>query len=203
MMKHTHPTSTMATPRDDARTPQPSRATFGEMLEELIDLTAGLGVALLPVLLLAVPGIILFVVLPAILLLALAAPLAVVGAVIAAPPYLLARWLRRRRRRTASPLADAADGALRPARPAVSRGSGISPHRTPGTRLNTPRRAASESWARSSEVLVSPAHDHSASTTPRSTSARSTAGLPPSQSAAPYAQKSRRANDRQPVARAT
>jgi hypothetical protein len=71
------------------------------MLEELVDLSAGLGVALLPVLLLSVPGIILFVVLPAILLLALAAPLAVIGAVISAPTYLLARWLRRRRRRTA------------------------------------------------------------------------------------------------------
>jgi len=91
VMKHTPPTSTTA------RTPQPSRPTFGEMLEELIDLSAGLGVALMPVLLLAVPGIILFVVLPAILLLALAAPLAVIGAVIAVPPYLLARWLRRRR----------------------------------------------------------------------------------------------------------
>jgi hypothetical protein len=61
------------------------------MLEELIDLSVGLGVALLPLLLLAVPGIILFVVLPALLLLALAAPLAVIGAVIAVPPYLVAR----------------------------------------------------------------------------------------------------------------
>jgi hypothetical protein len=68
------------------------------MLEELIDLSAGAGVALLPVLLLAVPGIILFVVLPAILLLAVAVPLAVIGALVAGPPYLLARWLRRRRR---------------------------------------------------------------------------------------------------------
>ena len=75
------------------------------MLEELTDLSVGLGVALLPILLLSVPGIILFVVLPAILLLALAAPLAVIGAVIAVPPYLVARWLRRRRRRTASPTA--------------------------------------------------------------------------------------------------
>jgi hypothetical protein len=83
------------------------------MLEEVIDLSAGLGVALLPVLLLSVPGIILFVVLPAILLLALAAPLAVLGAVIAAPPYLVARWLRRRRRRTARPSAGDADSALR------------------------------------------------------------------------------------------
>ena len=73
------------------------------MLEELIDLSVGFGVALLPLLLLAVPGIILFVVLPAILLLALAAPLAMIGAVIAVPPYLVARWLRRRRRRTAKP----------------------------------------------------------------------------------------------------
>ena len=63
------------------------------MLEELLDLGAGFGVALLPALLLAVPGIILFVVLPAILMLALVAPLAV----IAVPPILVARWLRRRR----------------------------------------------------------------------------------------------------------
>jgi hypothetical protein len=84
------------------------------MLEELIDLSTGLGVALLPLLLLSVPGIILFVVLPAILLLALAVPLAVIGAVIAAPPYLVARWLRRHRRRTAKPPAGHASSALRP-----------------------------------------------------------------------------------------
>jgi hypothetical protein len=115
-MTHTSLTSTTATPLDDARTPQTQQKSFAEMLEELIDLSAGLGVALLPVLLLAVPGIILFVVLPAILLLALAAPLAAIGAVIAAPPYLLAHWLRRRRRRTASPPADLADSALRSVR---------------------------------------------------------------------------------------
>jgi hypothetical protein len=86
------------------------------MLEELIDLSAGFGVALLPVLLLAVPGIILFVVLPAILLLALAIPLAVIGAVIAAPPYLLARWLRRRRRRAGAPPAGRVDSARRSVR---------------------------------------------------------------------------------------
>ena len=78
------PTSTAATP------------TFGEMLEELLDLSTGIGVALLPLLLLSVPGIVLFVVLPAILLLALALPLAAIGAALAAPPYLVARWLRRR-----------------------------------------------------------------------------------------------------------
>jgi hypothetical protein len=115
-MNHTPATSTTATPRDDARTPQPPHSTFGEMLEELIDLSAGLGVALLPLLLLAVPGIILFVVLPGILLLALAAPVAAIGAAIAAPPYLLARGLSRRRRRTAKPPAGHADSAPRSAR---------------------------------------------------------------------------------------
>jgi hypothetical protein len=57
------------------------------MLWDLMDLSAGFGVALLPALLLAIPGIILFVVLPALLLL----PFAVVGALLAAPPYLIAR----------------------------------------------------------------------------------------------------------------
>jgi len=62
------------------------------MLEEVIDLSTGLGVALLPLLVLAVPGLVLFVLLPALLMLALAAPLAV----IAVPAYLVACWLRRR-----------------------------------------------------------------------------------------------------------
>jgi Flp pilus assembly protein TadB len=115
-MKQMPPTSTTATPRDDARTAQPPHSTFGEMLEELIDLSAGLGAVLLPLLLLAVPGIILFAVLPAILLLALVAPLAVIGGVIAVPPYLVARWLRRRRRRTAEPPGGHAGSALRSVR---------------------------------------------------------------------------------------
>ena len=96
-MTHTHPTSITATPHD-GHTDEPPRPTFGEMLEEVIDLSVGLGVALLPLLVLIVPAIVLFVVLPAILLLAVAAPLAAIGAMIAAPPYLLARWVRRRRR---------------------------------------------------------------------------------------------------------
>jgi Flp pilus assembly protein TadB len=66
------------------------------MLEEVIDLTTGLGVMLLPLLVLAVPSVVLFVLLPALVLLALAAPFLVIGALIAAP-YLLVRWLRRRR----------------------------------------------------------------------------------------------------------
>jgi Flp pilus assembly protein TadB len=68
------------------------------MLEEVIDLAAGAGAALMPLLLLAVPGIILFVVLPAILILALVAPLALIGAVLAVPPLLLRRLRRRRQR---------------------------------------------------------------------------------------------------------
>ncbi len=89
------------------------------MLEELIELSTGLGVLLLPLLLLAVPGIVLFVVLPGILLLAVAAPLAVIGAVLAVPPYLVARRLRRRRHRTPSPPAGLADRSVRPVRTSV------------------------------------------------------------------------------------
>jgi hypothetical protein len=111
-MTHTPPTSTTATPRDDWRTPQPSHPTFGEMLEELTNLTTGLGIALLPLLVLYVPAIVIFVVLPAIVLLALVVPLAAIAAVIAAPPYLLARWLRRRR--IAARPAGLAGSALRP-----------------------------------------------------------------------------------------
>jgi membrane protein implicated in regulation of membrane protease activity len=85
------------------------------MLEELIDLSTGFGVAFMPALLLAVPGIILFVVLPAILLLAVALPFAVIGALLAAP-FLLARRLRRRRQRTPSSPTRRADSGLRPVR---------------------------------------------------------------------------------------
>ena len=56
------------------------------MLEEVLDLSIGFIVVALPLLLLSLPGIVLFVVLPAILLLALIAPLAVIGAVIGGPP---------------------------------------------------------------------------------------------------------------------
>ncbi len=79
--------------------PATDRPTLAEMLEELVDLSAGLGVMLLPLLILAVPGIILFVVLPGLLLLAVAAPVAVVGAALVAPPYLVVRFFRRRRSR--------------------------------------------------------------------------------------------------------
>jgi len=72
----------------------PPSQSVGEMLEELIDLATGLVVFALPLLLLSIPGIVLFVLLPAILLLAVLLPLAVV----AVPPVLLVRWLRGRRR---------------------------------------------------------------------------------------------------------
>ena len=85
------------------------------MLEEVIDLSIGLGVALLPLLVLAVPSVVLFVLLPALVLLALAAPFVVIGALLAAP-YLLVRWLRRRRTPTTPPPAGLGETALRPVR---------------------------------------------------------------------------------------
>ena len=128
-MKQTPLISTTATRPHDTRTPQPPHPTVGEMLEEVVNLSVGLGVALLPLLVLSVPAIVLFVVLPAILLFALAAPLALLGAVIAAPPYLVARWRRRRRRGTARPPAGHADSAPRSVRrsgqsPVADLGSG-------------------------------------------------------------------------------
>jgi Flp pilus assembly protein TadB len=72
-----------------------------EMLEDVIDLSAGLGILLLPLFITAVPGVILMLVLPAVLLIAAAAvPVAIAGAILA-PPYLLVRSVRRRRRRAA------------------------------------------------------------------------------------------------------
>jgi hypothetical protein len=66
------------------------KPTGGEMLEEVLELITGLGVLLLPLLLLAIPGMVLLLplALPAIPLLLLAA--------ILTPPYLLVRALRRR-----------------------------------------------------------------------------------------------------------
>ena len=82
------------------------------MLTEVVDLAGGLAAGLLPLLLLAVPGIILFVVLPAILLLALALPFVVIGTAIAVPPYVLARRRRRGVRPGSSPAGRRAHPAL-------------------------------------------------------------------------------------------
>ena len=75
----------------------PESTTFGEMLQEVLDLAGGLTIVVLPLFITAVPGLFLFFVLPAVLLgLVLAVP-AILGAAIAAPPILLVRAFRRRR----------------------------------------------------------------------------------------------------------
>jgi Flp pilus assembly protein TadB len=80
------------------RTSPPTPRTVGELLWEVSDLAGGATVMLLPLLLLAVPGLTLFVLLPAIVLLAVAAaPTAVAGAVVV-PSYLLVRAIKRRAR---------------------------------------------------------------------------------------------------------
>ncbi|HEX5618926.1 MAG TPA: hypothetical protein VFX51_10920 [Solirubrobacteraceae bacterium] len=68
---------------------QPETPTVGEMLSEVLDLLTGLGVMLLPVIILAVPCLILLLPL---------ALLAIPPALLAVP-FLLFRALRRRRPR--------------------------------------------------------------------------------------------------------
>ncbi len=83
-----------------ARSDRRARPTTNELLWEVADLAGGAAVMLLPMLLLAVPGIILFVALPALVLLAVAAaPVVVVGAILV-PTYLLVRLVRRLLRRS-------------------------------------------------------------------------------------------------------
>jgi Flp pilus assembly protein TadB len=75
------------------------RPTLAELLGQVVELSAGLGILLLPLLATALPGVILMLVLPAVLLIgAAAAPVAIAVALLA-PPYLLARAVRRRLRR--------------------------------------------------------------------------------------------------------
>jgi Flp pilus assembly protein TadB len=72
-----------------------------EVLGELVNLSAGVGIILLPLFTIAIPGVLLMLVLPALLLaLVAAAPVAIAGALLA-PPYLLFRLLRRRQRSSA------------------------------------------------------------------------------------------------------
>jgi hypothetical protein len=71
--------------------------TIGEMVSEVVDLGAGLGILLLPLLVTALPGVVLLFILPAVLLGAVAAVLGAVAAVVLGPPYLLVRRARRRR----------------------------------------------------------------------------------------------------------
>jgi Flp pilus assembly protein TadB len=80
------------TQHHDADTP-----TAGEIAGELSGLMGGLSVLLLPLSVITLPGLILFFVAPVVLLaLVVAVPLAI-AAVIAAPPYLVVRAVRRRR----------------------------------------------------------------------------------------------------------
>jgi Flp pilus assembly protein TadB len=77
--------------------PHPPQPSFAEMLGDVVDLMGGLAVVLLPLWIIAIPGVILILVLPVVLLLlAMAVPALVVGAVLA-PPILLVRAIRRRR----------------------------------------------------------------------------------------------------------
>jgi Flp pilus assembly protein TadB len=74
-----------------------SDPTFKEMLGELLDLGAGLGVLLMPALVITLPGVILMLILPAVLIgAALAIPALLAGALLA-PPYLLLKRRGRRR----------------------------------------------------------------------------------------------------------
>jgi Flp pilus assembly protein TadB len=72
---------------------QSDSPTALEMVEEIVDLTAGFATALMPALLLAMPCILLVVV-PLVIL---AVPLTIAGAIVALP-YLLLRSVRRLRR---------------------------------------------------------------------------------------------------------
>jgi Flp pilus assembly protein TadB len=71
--------------------------TFAEMLDEGLGLVAGLTTMLLPLFLTAVPGVVLLLVAPAVLVLALVALPVMLAAAILAPPYLVVRSIRRRR----------------------------------------------------------------------------------------------------------
>ena len=84
--------------------PAPPAPTLLGMLGEVIDLSAGLTVMLLPLLTTALPGVVLLLVLPvALLALVVAVPAALVAAFLA-PPYLLVRGVRRRRRARRTPV---------------------------------------------------------------------------------------------------
>ena len=85
-------------------TPPPPRgreasSTAGDMLWEVADLAGGAVVTLLPVVILAVPSAILFLLLPALVILAVAAVAVVLAGAITVP-FLLTRSLLRGRSKT-------------------------------------------------------------------------------------------------------
>jgi hypothetical protein len=66
-----------------------------EILGEVANLSAGLFVALMPLMIITLPGVFLILLLPAVLLLVVAVlPALLLGALLA-PPVLLVRWLRQ------------------------------------------------------------------------------------------------------------
>jgi Flp pilus assembly protein TadB len=73
--------------------------TLGDVLAEIMDQTAGLTVMLLPLLTIALPGVILLLLAPIVLLAAaVAIPAVLVGALLG-PPWLVVRMVRRHRAR--------------------------------------------------------------------------------------------------------
>ncbi len=96
------PTARQAPDQPRHATVQGDSPSLLAMAGEVLDLSAGLAIVLLPLWLTAVPGIILFLVLPAVLLLAVAAVPAIILAALAAPPVLFTRFVLRRRARRQS-----------------------------------------------------------------------------------------------------
>jgi len=109
--RRSEPTTRQASPRrpdasGDATARRPagsadatprSEPTTGELLWEIIDLSGGVAVVLLPLFITAVPFAVLFILAPAILLGLVAAPFALAAALLVSP-YVLYRRVARRRR---------------------------------------------------------------------------------------------------------
>jgi hypothetical protein len=74
-------------------------------IEEVLDLTAGFGIILLPLFATSLAGVILFLVAPVVLVLVAAAIPVVLGALLLAPPFLIGRfvWRHARPRHISSP----------------------------------------------------------------------------------------------------
>jgi hypothetical protein len=85
----------LAPPAPPSHEPRKSSPALGDMLWEVADLLGGAVITFLPLLLIAVPGVVLFVVLPALVLLAVAAVPVVVAGVVLLPAYVPTRSARR------------------------------------------------------------------------------------------------------------
>jgi cell division protein FtsW (lipid II flippase) len=79
------------------------RPALVEMLEQVVDLGTSLGILAVPLFSIALPGVLLFLVLPAVLLIAAAAVPVAAAAALLAPPYLLVRAVRRASGRSRTP----------------------------------------------------------------------------------------------------